>query len=79
MRQSLLQAKQTQNIYIKRGLQMGFIWGIGLGEYKSHVDEGFECFISVKLLILVINVSHCLCYNTKLSAKQLLCTFESKN
>ena len=39
-------AKQRQNICIKRGLQMGFIWEIGLREYKSHVDKGLEFFIS---------------------------------
>ena len=35
-------AKQAQDI--KRGLQMGFIWEIGLREYKSHVDIGLEFF-----------------------------------
>ena len=43
-----------------RALQMGFVWEIGLGEYKSTpVHEGLIFFIiSVKLLILVTSVSH---------------------
>ena len=38
---------------------MESMWELGLREYKSHVNKGLEFLISVKLLILVTNVSHC--------------------
>ena len=49
-------AKQTQNI--KCGLQVGFLWEMGIREYKSHVEKGLDFFTSVKLQ-LVISISHC--------------------
>ena len=70
VREKSLQSKRSTS---NRSLQMGFIWEIGLREYKStHIDKSLNFLLQLKSNNVVTSVSHRSCCDTFLCVPILL-------